>query len=255
MKARHTGALHMLQRVVDKQGFRGIELAVVNHKPENPGIGFDHFQSAGKIGFFKDRGKVVIPCLFTEHLQVIPVMDFVGIAQQKEPVMLFHLFEALYAGFRDIDQKCIPGIIDLLIGDRLIKQLSHAFPERTIGNGTAFQIFDQFLGFPGCRGITDPETKFKAFFFSDFRIKITNHPSKIENDVLDGRGKREQVGTQFHGKTINGPRRGGTTPTGSDSICKNHKNLLILHTFFRFSQQKFCRLNGPIAQTVRAADS
>ena len=172
-------------RIVEKQRLAGFDACILQQIVKDFGTGFEQMQFVREIGLLEI---VVHPISVHGEelgLRFLP-MNGVGVAQQKQPIMVSKRQQSLQPSTGNSDEQGIPSVADSLIGGCALGFPPHLVAKLGHTDIAYLQVMEQIF-LPAFVHIA-------RYFMSantlegvhaDLFVQIHEHASEIEYDILD----------------------------------------------------------------------
>lgn len=109
-------AFDMDQGVVDEEGFLVLKSTMLHYESEYGRVRFFEADVEGEPRFFKQSIEILKAKFDPEIFDIVIVVNFIGIAEEKNPVVFTQAFENRDTFRGNVEQESIPGLIDHCVG-------------------------------------------------------------------------------------------------------------------------------------------
>ena len=180
------GTFDMDSRVVDEQGFGRFQSGFFQHISENFRVGFFHTDDEGEPGLFEEGIEIAIAIMDMEIVYITVVVNLVGVAEQKNPVVFSQTFKDSDPFRGDIKQEGIPRFIDLLIGQGKSEMISDLVAEIVRRYPSGLKLFKESGSIGNCLFLVEAlQTQRMKGAFGKGYIDITDNSAKIEDNIFN----------------------------------------------------------------------
>ena len=172
-------------RIVEKQRLAGLDARILQQIVENLGTWLEQMQFIREIGFLK----IVVHSISVHRkelgLRFLP-MNGVGVAQQKQPIMVSKRQQSLQPSTGNSDEQGIPSFADSLIGGCALGFSPHLVAKLGHADIAYLQVMEQVF-LPAFIHITRYLMSANTLegVHAELFVQVHEHASEVEYDILD----------------------------------------------------------------------